>query len=71
MEIIKHGDGDKIKKIKGIELFECYDCGCTFEANRDEYYETITDLQEYGLVCDCPDCGREIFKELKRVENDI
>lgn len=63
MEIIKHGDGDKIKKIKGIKRFECYGCGCTFEANRDEYSEITTDLQEYGFVCNCPDCGREIFKE--------
>lgn len=63
MEIIKHGDGDKIKKIKGIKRFECYGCGCTFEANRDEYFEITTDLQEYGFVCNCPDCGREIFKE--------
>ena len=34
MKIIKEGDLNKLKKIK---RFECKECGCIFEADKNEY----------------------------------
>lgn len=59
MEVIKHGDPDRVKQTK---VFECKECGCVFKADKDEYREIY--LPEmlpspFRLVCNCPDCNSE------------
>ena len=49
MEIIKHGDPDKLK---GTKYFICTECGCEFKADNTEYEER---LEEYIS----PECGNE------------
>lgn len=56
MEVIKHGNPDRIKQTK---LFECKECGCIFKANIGEYRERYSHQSDFRLVCTCPDCNSE------------
>lgn len=53
MEIIKHGDPERIDR-KYIIKLECKECGCVFKIDRrkDKYYENQID----GAWIECPDC---------------
>lgn len=59
MEVIKHGNPDRVKQTK---VFECKECGCVFKANKDEYHERYQ-FNSTGChpksVCICPDCDSE------------
>lgn len=60
MKIIKFGVTDKKTK-----QFTCDECGCVFEANKDEYrfadqMEALHDGIE--AVCDCPHCKSKVFR---------
>ena len=45
MRIIKHGN---------VYKFSCNVCGCQWEAGENECTPNIG----YGIMCDCPDCGK-------------
>ena len=60
MKIIKVGHIDKKTK-----RFTCKECGCVFEANKDEYrfadqMEALHDGIE--AVCDCPHCKSKVYR---------
>lgn len=53
MKILKEGNLEKAKK---PAIFTCFDCGCQFEANKDEY-RLEEGQRDYYPLCDCPCCG--------------
>lgn len=64
MKIIVPGDKEKAR-LKNLcpKLFECPDCGCKFEATREEYkYGTQLD---YGPFMTCPCCGKTYVEPMK------
>lgn len=61
MNILKHGDPDRIKAKK---QFICYNCGCEFEAEKGEYF-TRVGWFETSYFCTCPDCN-EVASEVNR-----
>lgn len=70
MTILRDGD---IKKIRKYKYFLCKNCGCIWEAKKDEY-ETDTQYNEEYYWCKCPfkECngtGFEIPKE--EVEKEL
>lgn len=57
MEIIKHGDPEKLK---GIKYFVCTKCGCEFKADNTEYEERLEEfIGAVEYVIACPECGNE------------
>lgn len=59
MKIIKEGD---LKKLKKIKRFECKECGCIFEAEKDEYKRGSQYNEEY-YYCACPYCNQRVYTE--------
>ena len=59
MKIIKEGDLNKLKRIK---RFECKECGCIFEAEKDEYKEG-SQYNETYYYCACPCCNQTVYTE--------
>ena len=59
MKIIKEGNLDKLKKIK---RFECKECGCIFEAEKDEY-KWDSQYNETYYYCACPCCNQIVYTE--------
>lgn len=59
MKIIKEGNLNKLKKIK---RFECEECGCIFEAEKDEYKWGSQYNEEY-YYCACPCCNQIAYTE--------
>lgn len=57
MKIIKEGN---LECLKAKKRFACPDCGCIFEATKDEYYGVELQLDQ-ATACPCPYCGREVF----------
>ena len=58
MEIIKHGDPDRIKQVK---YFVCNKCGCEFKADNTEYEEQLVEyISAVEYVMACPECGARI-----------
>ena len=57
MKIIKEGDLNKLKKIK---RFECKECGCIFEAGKDEY-KRGSQYNETYYYCVCPCCHQTVY----------
>ena len=53
MKILEHGDP---RKINPVIRFKCNNCGCMFEANREEYSKKVL-LGVNLYFCDCPECG--------------
>ena len=59
MKIIKEGD---LKKLKKIKRFECKECGCIFEAEKDEYkWDSQYNVTYY--YCTCPCCNQTVYTE--------
>lgn len=58
--IIKQG-----RDLNEIEKFECNICGCIFETDESEI---AFELNKFGLVSNCPNCSKLIFKN-KEKEN--
>ena len=52
MKILIEGDLNRLRRTR---VFWCKNCGCEFEATREEYKEN----QIEGVYCRCPCCGRE------------
>lgn len=50
MNILKHGDP---KRTKRILRFECKECGCVWNAGPHEVYRGVGGL---GNGCYCPEC---------------
>ena len=61
MKIIKEGSITKLNKVK---RFLCSNCGCLFEATKDEYKKGSQYNEEYAY-CDCPFCHKTVYGELK------
>lgn len=61
MKIIKEGNKSILSKIK---RFECHDCGCVFEADKNEYQCGEQYNQEY-YYCVCPYCKHTTYNEVK------
>ena len=59
MKIIKEGD---LKKLKKIKRFECKECGCIFEAEKDEY-KWGNQYNETYYYCACPCCNQTVYTE--------
>lgn len=57
MKIIKEGDLNKLKKIK---RFECKECGCIFEAEKNEYKHGSQYNDTY-YYCECPFCHQIVY----------
>lgn len=47
------------------KYFYCRSCGCLFEADRDDY-KLVTEADKQIAMTSCPDCGREVAKEVRR-----
>jgi len=58
MKIIKIGDPSRLKQIK---RFTCKQCGCIFEAGKEEYNSGMQ-YNEIYYMCRCPTCGRTAYK---------
>ena len=58
MKIIKQGDANKLKRIK---RFECKECKCIFEAEKNEY-QTGSQYNEIYYYCKCPCCGSIVYE---------
>lgn len=54
MEIIKHGDPERIDRKYIVEL-ECRECGCQFRI--DKRKDKYNNDQRDGASIKCPDCG--------------
>lgn len=54
VEIIKEGDTGRLKATK---RFQCDECGCVFEADKDEYQSDMQYNTAY-FYCKCPCCGK-------------
>lgn len=59
MKIIKEGNLNKLKKNK---RFECKECGCIFEAEKNEYKEGSQYNYSY-YYCICPYCHQKVYTE--------
>lgn len=59
MKIIKSGDKEKARCVK---RFECYRCGCIFEADNTEYETKMNFENEYHAVINCPTCDARLYK---------
>lgn len=57
MEIIKQGDTQKLKRIK---RFICSNCGCIFDADKNEY-SIGTQYNETYYFCKCPFCSETVY----------
>ena len=63
MKVIKEGDLAAAERLHmAIKHFICPDCGCIFEANKNEY-ETCYQYNEASYGCKCPTCGAPVFTE--------
>ena len=58
MNIIKHGNPEKLRQIKH---FICQKCGCELEADNTEYQSRQVEYNDIGYFIKCPDCGNEIW----------
>ncbi len=54
VKIIKEGDPGRLKATK---RFQCDECGCVFEADKDEYQSDMQYNTAY-FYCKCPCCGK-------------
>ena len=44
------------------KYFYCRECGCLFEADKDDY-ELVEDADKrFFVVTSCPDCGQEVTR---------
>ena len=59
MKIIKEGNLNKLERIK---RFECKECGCIFEAGKDEYKWGSQYNYSY-YYCKCPFCHQTVYTE--------
>ena len=57
IKIIKPG-----KKPNEPRRFQCPNCSCIFEADRQDYEEVYILSNGYYLLIDCPTCGRSISR---------
>lgn len=60
MKIITPGDPGRLSKSR---RFSCEDCGCVFIANSDEYRREPDYRNGTMLVCKCPTCGRDVYRD--------
>lgn len=58
MNIIVEGDCSRLKKTK---RFECEECGCIFEADKDEYKYCGSQREGDEWYCICPTCGNKTY----------
>lgn len=67
MNIITDGD---IEKAKAIVEFECYECGCVFEAEKSEYRCETTRRRSgyvfyhFSVIDGCPCCKHGVDKTM-------
>lgn len=62
MTILKDGDLDHIiQVVLKTRRFECEQCGCEFEANKDEY-KVVSQYNEISYFCKCPCCGATAYE---------
>lgn len=62
MKIIQHGDPEKLKRLAETKTFRCAYCGCIFEADWNEYAETL--IRRKSIIsCNCPDCHLKAFEK--------
>lgn len=62
MTVLKDGDLDRAKQsVLKPRRFECEQCGCEFEANKDEYKEAFQ-YNETSYFCKCPCCGTTVYE---------
>lgn len=62
MKIIKDGSKERMLHIR---RFECWNCGCVFEADNSEYSEAECDGGEYTYpyyYCECPFVNKILIK---------
>lgn len=59
MKIIKQGDLNKLKRIK---QFECKECGCIFEADKNEY-KIGSQYNETYYFCVYPTCKNTVYRD--------
>lgn len=56
MKILRKGN---LENLKNPKRFECKDCGCLFEATKEEYkVDTQSDKPKY--YCECPTCKTRV-----------
>ncbi len=57
MTVLKEGNCDCAKMlVLKIRRFKCDQCGCVFEANKDEY-KSVAQYNDIYYFCKCPCCG--------------
>ena len=61
MKIIKEGD---LKFLQKVKTFTCHNCGCIFEANKNEYKMGMQYNEEY-YYCICQFCNATVYTEGK------
>ncbi len=62
MTVLKDGDPDRAKQsVLKPRRFECEQCGCEFEANKDEY-KVASQYNEISYFCKCPCCGTTAYE---------
>lgn len=63
--IIKRGTKE------GVIKFNCINCGCEFEADREDYLILNSDNFSIHYKSDCPECGEIVisFKQKKSKED--
>lgn len=59
MKIIRQGDPDRLHKVK---RFICRECGCIFEADKEEY-KTGSQYNESYVWCECPYCANTAYED--------
>ena len=63
MKIIVNGDSSKAKAIK---RFKCNNCGCVFDAEKEEYEiaDSLAQQKEnLEAYCYCPCCKHKVWRE--------
>ena len=63
MKIIKEG-----RKPDMTKRFECKRCGCIFEADEGEWFNTDKDYNDPRPSANCPFCGddKRVFEQVMR-----
>lgn len=64
IKVVKEGDPNRLKASK---RFQCDECGCVFEADKDEYQSDMQYNTMY-FYCECPCCGKTARPILMREE---
>lgn len=69
MKIIRDGDPETAERNRLLKVveFTCEECGCVFQANKNEYRFFVNQIQGDWYKVDCPYCETTITPDYSKV----